>query len=86
MGETYENIPHVKKAVLSLKKHLIIKVPGALKLGGFINHEAKSKSIKMRIHWKDPLSFIATQNKGVTLELDAKSLESNMSFTLVEVE
>ena len=55
-------------------------------MGGFTNHEAKSKSIKMRIHWKDPLPFIATQNKGVTLELDVKSLESNMLFTLVEVE
>ena len=41
MGKTYENIPHVKKAVLAINKHPTPKVPEAMELGGFTNYESK---------------------------------------------
>ena len=50
----------------------------AMKLGGFTDEKAKSKSTKMRIHRQYPRAYVATQNKGVPIFVDAKSLESNM--------
>ena len=75
MGKMYENSTRVKKAVLDLKKHPTLKMPEAMKLGGFTDDEAKPKSMQMRIHRKYPNPYIATQKKGVPLEVDAKSLE-----------
>ena len=49
-----------------------------MKLGEFANDEAKSKYMQMRIHWQDPCSSIAKHKKGVAVEVDAKSFESNM--------
>ena len=53
-----------------------------MKLGGFTDDEAKSKSIQMHIHRRDLRPSISTHKKGVSLEVDAKSLELNMSSVL----